>query len=78
MHPEDFFQIEPPQKWGDDTSLNRVSITCRDGDTLEETGDVTPHPNIKVFGYWGSKTSCHEGDFLTSFALQVERPQVMI
>ncbi|XP_062612641.1 vitelline membrane outer layer protein 1 homolog [Saccostrea cucullata] len=68
-------KIEPRQFWGDDTSLNRVAISCRDAVSLEETSEVTPHPHMKAFGSWGSKTSCHEGDFLTSFALQVEKPQ---
>lgn len=69
-------QIEPPQGFRDDTSLNRVSLSCRDGTTLEASGDVAPHPHIKSFGTWGPMTSCQRGHFITSFALQVERPQV--
>nr|XP_022289903.1 vitelline membrane outer layer protein 1 homolog isoform X1 [Crassostrea virginica] len=68
-------QIEPPQGFGDDTSLNRVSLSCRDAETLEKTGNVTPYSNTRSFGSWGSETSCHKGQFLTSFALQVEKPQ---
>lgn len=69
-------QIEPPQGFRDDTSLNRVSLSCRDGTTLEASGDVAPHPHTKSFGTWGPMTSCQRGDFISSFALQVERPQV--
>lgn len=69
-------QIEPPQGFRDDTSLNRVSLSCRDGTTLEASGDVAPHPHTKSFGTWGPMTSCQRGHFITSFALQVERPQV--
>ena len=73
-----YLQIEPPQGFGDDTSLNRVSLSCRDAETLEETGNVTPYSDTRSFGSWGSETSCHKGQFLTSFALQVEKPQVWI
>lgn len=69
-------QIEPPQGFRDDTSLNRVSLSCRDGTTLEASGDVAPHPHTQSFGTWGPMTSCQRGHFITSFALQVERPQV--
>lgn len=69
-------QIEPPQGFRDGTSLNRVSLSCRDGTTLEASGDVAPHPHTKSFGTWGPMTSCQRGHFITSFALQVERPQV--
>nr|XP_034332245.1 vitelline membrane outer layer protein 1-like [Crassostrea gigas] len=68
-------KIEPPQGFRDDTSLNRVSLSCRDGTTLEASGDVAPHPHTKSFGTWGPMTSCQRGHFITSFALQVERPQ---
>lgn len=37
-----YLQIERPQGSGDDTSLNKVSLSCRHAETLEYTGEIRP------------------------------------
>jgi len=67
--------MEGKQGNGDDSSLNGIELMCGTATQMS-----TGHTVTSKAGPWGkwypSFTRCGHGAFLTSFQMQVEKPQV--